>query len=45
MLTNQNFQETVEKIRFEYIFIEFLIEQNILTTLKKFKYLASYVGS
>ena len=37
VLTNQSFQETVEKIRFEYIFIEFLIEQNILSTLKKFK--------
>lgn len=45
VLTNQSFQETVEKIRFEYIFIEFLIEQNILSTLKKFKYAAPYVGS
>lgn len=45
VLTNQSFQETVEKIRFEYIFIEFLIEQNILSTLKKFKYAPPYVGS
>ena len=37
VLSNQSFQETVEKIRFEYVFIEFLIEQNILATLKKFK--------
>ena len=37
VLTNPTFQESVEKIRFEYVFIEFLIESNILNILKKFK--------
>lgn len=37
VLANTSFQESVEKIRFEYVFIEFLIEANVLGTLKKFK--------
>lgn len=37
VLGNASFQESVEKIRFEYVFIEFLIEANVLATLKKFK--------
>ena len=37
VLSNQTFQETVEKIRFEFVFIEFIIEQNVLNTLKKFR--------
>lgn len=37
VLSDANFQETVEKIRFEYVFIEFIIEQNMLNTLKKFR--------
>lgn len=37
VLNNQTFQDTVEKIRFEYIFFEFLIENNILQMIKKFK--------
>lgn len=37
VLANASFQESVEKIHFEYVFIEFLIEANVLGTLKKFK--------
>jgi len=37
VLNNQTFQESVEKIRFEYIYFEFLIEPNILQMIKKFK--------
>jgi hypothetical protein len=35
VLNNQTFQESVEKIRFEYIYFEFLIEPNILQMIKK----------
>ena len=51
VLNNQTFQESVEKIRFEYIYFEFLIEPNILQMIKKFKKLKvvefrnNYIGS
>lgn len=45
VLTNPAFQDTVEKISFEFLFIEFIIETSIMNTLKKFKYICNYLGS
>lgn len=45
VLGDSRYYDSVEKIKFEYILFEYIIEPNIMSLLRKFKYSAFNLGS